>query len=51
MCKGSNNILYMIYLAYTFYKPTRAKGGYNGSYYIMPKRGPSMIPGWPILIP
>ena len=39
MCKGSNNILYMIYLAYTFYKPTRAKGGYNWCYYIKPKCG------------
>lgn len=28
----------MQYLACTFYKPTRAKGGYNLSYYIKPKR-------------
>ena len=27
----------MQYLACTFYKPTRAKGGYNCGYYIKPK--------------
>lgn len=41
----------MQYLACTFLKPTRAKGGYNCGYYIKPKGGPSMIPRWQVIIP